>query len=63
MDSLASETEVLESQETFADVDESDAADALLCIASTDVSTFKPDKELDAATSLMEKNFARCWAW
>ena len=52
MDSLAGETEVPDSQEIFADDDRS-IVDALLCMASTDVSTFKLDKELHAAASLL----------
>lgn len=64
MDSLAGETEVPGTQETFANVDQS-VADALLCMASTDVSTFKPDKELhdkeiDAAASLLLPVFLPC---
>ena len=37
LDSLAGESEVPDSQEIFADVDEIEAAHALRCMASTDV--------------------------
>jgi len=60
MDSLSGETEVPDSQEIFADVDESDAADALLCMTSTDVSKELHDKELDAAASLLLRVFLPC---
>ena len=53
-DSLACETEVPDSQETFADVDQSDVADALLRMASTDVSIFKPVKVLHDKAKTME---------
>ena len=59
MDSLAGETEVPDSQEIFADDDRS-IVDALLCKASTDVSTFKLDKELHAAASLLLPVFLPC---
>ena len=64
-DSLACETEVPDCKETFADVDQSDVADDLLRMASTDVSTFRPDKELhdkelDAAASLVLPVFLPC---
>jgi hypothetical protein len=42
------------SQKTFADVDQSDAADALLRMASADASTFKPDKKLHDEAKSME---------
>jgi hypothetical protein len=54
--SLAGEIEVPDSQEALADVDQTDVVDAvlgLLRIASTDVSTFKSDKELHAAKTLL----------
>ena len=60
MDSLSGETEVPDSQEIFADVVEWDAADALLCMASTDVSKELHDKELDAAASVLLPVFLPC---
>jgi hypothetical protein len=54
--SLAGEIEVPDSQEALADVDQTDVVDAvlgLLRMASTDVSTFKSDKELHAAKTLL----------
>jgi hypothetical protein len=50
-DSVAGDTEVPDSQGW--DSDEWDAADGLLCLASTDVSKEIHDKEIDAATSLL----------
>jgi hypothetical protein len=45
-----------DSQKTFADVDQSDAADPM---ASADASTFKPDKELHDEAKTMETNGQR----
>ncbi|CAN6215172.1 unnamed protein product [Urochloa humidicola] len=53
MDTFAGETEVLDSQMDITEVDQADAAHALVQLASTDANTFQSDKVNHEGSSLM----------